>query len=139
MNKFICPLQHLLESTPEGVFETVTYTTTIQQQWSDGQRLHVVGTIVMAGAYVANGDPIVWQNAVDSRPGFIALMTQNQPDYARIEGIAGFVYTYNPTNQKIGLRTGAAAQAALTEFTPGALPGGVTGDTITFYAIFKKF
>lgn len=132
-------LQNLLESTPSGVFETVTYTTTITNQWSDGQRLHVLGNIVMAGVYVALGDILNWQNAIDSRQGFIGLMTQNQPDYVIITGIAGFVYVWTPATQKLQIRTGAAAQAALTDLTPGALPAGVTGDTITFYAIFKKF
>lgn len=132
-------VQNLLAETPEGVFETVTYTTNITNQWSDGQRLHVTGTIVMAGSYVALGDPIVWQNAADSRQGFIGLMTQNQPDFVLVFGIAGFVYVYNLASQKIQIRTGAAAQSALTDLTPGALPGGVTGDTIQFYAIFKKF
>lgn len=133
-------IQHLLDTTPNGVFEVVAYVTTITNQWSDGQRLHVTGTIAMSGNYVALGDIINWQNAIDGRQGFIGLMTQNQPDYVVITGIAGFVYVYNLANQKIQIRaTGGAAQAALVDLTPGALPGAITGDTINFYAIFKKF
>lgn len=116
----------------------VTATLAITNQWNDGQRLHVVGTVVLAGTYVALGDAVVWQNAADARPGFIGLQTTQNPDFAIIVGIAGFVYVWTPSTQKLQIRTGAAAQAALTDLTPGALPGGVTGDTITFYGIFKK-
>ena len=45
---------------------------------------------------------------------------------------AGFVYQRNKTTGGIQIFTGAAAQSALTELTAGALPGGVTGDTIAF-------
>lgn len=139
IRKSYSPVQDILNSTPQGVFETVAYVTTITNQWSDGQRLHVTGTIVMSGVYVANGDILNWQNAIDARQGFIGIMTQNQPDMVFIQGIAGFVYVWTPANNKIKILTGAAAQAALTELAAGALPAGVTGDTITFYAIFKKF
>jgi hypothetical protein len=45
---------------------------------------------------------------------------------------SGFIYQYNKTTATVQIFTGAAAQAGLTELSAGALPTGVTGDTIEF-------
>lgn len=111
----------------------------ITNQWSDGQRLHVTGTLVFSGSYAAGGELATWTNASDARQGFIGLMTQNLPDVMFIVGIAGYVYMFVRSTQKIKIMTGAAAQAALTELANGAYPGGVTGDVVEFYGVFKKF
>lgn len=54
-----------------------------------------------------------------------------------------FIYSFAPgtttANGKMQVFTGAAAQTALTELSAGAMPAGVTGDTIAFEAIFQKF
>ena len=53
-----------------------------------------------------------------------------------------FVYTYLPgttqANGKLQILTGAAAQSALAELAAGAVPAGVSGDTIIFEATFPR-
>lgn len=111
----------------------------ITNQWSDGQRLHVTGTMALSGTYAAGGEAAVFTNAIDARPGFIGLMTTNLPDLVRIEGISGFVYKYAPGTGKVLVYTGAAAQSPLTQLANGAYPAGIGLDVIDFYAIFKKY
>lgn len=53
-----------------------------------------------------------------------------------------YVYNFNPgttqANGYLQIFTGAAAQTALTELSNGSIPAGVSGDTITFFAIFNR-
>lgn len=116
-------------------------TATITNQWSDGQRLHVTGLIVFAGSYPAGGDAVSWVSAADARQGFIGLATNNDPDVVpTIRGIAGYIYEYVKSTKKIQVKQGAAAiNLPLADIPTAGYPGGVTGDTVDFYAIFKKF
>lgn len=53
-------------------------------------------------------------------------------------GGTGFIYGYNKSTGKLQIFTGAAAQSALTELSAAAVPAGVSGDTIEFYAEFIR-
>lgn len=56
------------------------------------------------------------------------------------QGIAGYKYEYDYTNNKMLTRECAAAGSPLAEIpgSPTAYPAGVTGDTITCLGIFQK-
>jgi hypothetical protein len=47
---------------------------------------------------------------------------------------SGFSYSYNKTNGLVQIFTGSAAQSPSAELAAGALPAGVTGDTVEFEA-----
>ena len=53
-----------------------------------------------------------------------------------------YVYTFLPgttlANGVLQIFTGAAAQTALTELSAGAIPSGVSGDTIVFEGVFVR-
>ena len=112
-----------------------TAVVTISDNWSDGKRQFVIGTIVLANDYAAGGIVIAW---TDSK-----IKSSRAPKIARIDGIAGFKYEYDATNKKILIRGQQPTSATsgiikLDEIASAALPAGVTGDTISFFAIFGQ-
>lgn len=113
-----------------------TVTPTVTDQWFDGKRMHVIGTMAITGGtdYVNNGLACSFAGLVkgSSRP----------PEWVSIKGIAGFLYAFNVgTTQANGLflifvnNTGGT-NAAFPQHTVAAVVSGVTGDTISFYAVF---
>lgn len=102
---------------------------TVTDHWTDGKRIHVVGTIVASGNYSTGGDTISFVNN-DIRstlpPVWFEVLGQGLFTYLPIKGTT-------IANGKIKAITAGAEVAA------GAYPGGVTGDTIAVYAIFHKF
>jgi hypothetical protein len=96
----------------------------------------VVGTIVASGNYVnPNGDtPSPLLSAI---PG--ARLAKN-PKEVIIQGIAGYIYRWVAATGKILVffaDNNNAADGPLIEIPNGAYPAGVTGDTITFTAIYQ--
>ena len=100
-----------------------------------------VVAIVGSGNYVSGGIPVT-----SAKAPVVAPLGQNTPYADRAPVVAqvqsntgsGFVYQYNTPTQKLQIFTGAAAQSPLTELSAGALPAGVTGDTIGFELIFQR-
>ena len=96
--------------------------------------------VVNAGTYATPGIPVSFSGlvAAPGSPLEIRIFSVADP------GVAGlFVYHYAPDadDQNGGtfqIFTGAAAQAALTELSNGAVPAGVTGDTIRMIAKFRR-
>jgi len=92
--------------------------------------------VVASGNYATGGDTLNFQGVSP------LLVSPFQALQAAISGIAGFIYQFvqgtTQANAKMMVRTGAAAQAALTELNAGAYPAGVTGDTITGVASFPR-
>src|SRR5713226_545402 len=82
-----------------------------------GSIIKVYGTLAFSGSYATNGD------ALDFGP--VVGFSNKQPLNVDITGIAGFYYEYDYVAKKLRVRTGAAAQTALTELTAGAYPAGV--------------
>lgn len=115
-------------------------TPTATDFWSDGKRVHVVGTLLAAGNYVTNGIALDLPVALSSQvPGISA-----QPVHVQVQGIAGYFYEYDKANKKVLIRqqtdpaAAGGANIPFVQLAAAALPAGVTGDTISFYAIFKQ-
>jgi len=106
--------------------------------WDDGQRIHVSGTIAATGNYVTGGDTLDLSQ--------VPVIASAQPPIlgtAWMDGLAGYDYVFSPgatmsTNKVKMFASGATAGAAFPELAAGAYPGPITGDTVTFYGIFKK-
>jgi len=111
---------------------------------NDERTVSFFGTvsIVGSGNYVPGGIPVTSPKApVVVGLGQSASYADRVPVVSQLNSStgSGFQYSYNPTTQKMQIFTGAAAQSPLTELSAGALPAGVTGDTISFELIFPRF
>lgn len=116
---------------------TALTSVTVTDFWYDGKREHVVGTItIAAGDYVSGGLTVNFQ-------GIPQIKSSLLPSYVVINGLIGYKYTYLPGTTiangtiKIFIEQTVATNTPLGEHTAVTLSGNVTGDTITFYAIFK--
>lgn len=119
---------------------TITFVETTQDA------IHVHGTLAVGASpltYATKGITLSFAGLdlikSSSAPIKVYIMSQAPAGY----GAANmYEYSFNPgTTQANGLMqifTGAAAQTALTELSAGAVPAGVSGDTIVFEAIFQK-
>ena len=119
----------------------------------DQETLTIWFTLVAAGVYVAGGIPVDFTQlfaVLAAAPG-ASLVTAAAPltpvslESSRTPGQANlYVYHFvpgspsNASNGKVQILTGAAAQTALTELSAGALPAGVTADTISGRVTFPK-
>ena len=100
----------------------------------------VRGTLAASGSYVAGGDTLDF-----SGQGNLPVATP--PRDLFVHGVAGFVYEFVRgallTNSKLKVRghtptSATAGVIPLEEITAAAYPAGVTGDTISFVAVFDK-
>ena len=104
-------------------------TVTIANKIVAGSLLHVFGTITPSGSYVTGGEA----------PSWTALPTRKNPLYVHVGGKAGHNYAYDYANAKIMVfQGGAAVSNPEAQIPAAAYPGGVTGDTISFYAVFPQ-
>lgn len=106
-----------------------TVTVTPLRSWVDGM-YHVFGTVAVsasADTYATGGLTMALNNAL--------IKAQRTPQFVRFTGINGYEYAYingsDNTNGKLKILTTAA-----TELAAAAVPAGVSGDTITFEAVF---
>ena len=114
-------------------------TPTVTQQWFDGKRLHIIGTIAIGASPLtyAPGGPVMDLTGV-------GILSSRIPEWAHIKGAAGFLYRYiKGATNKLGtvmiFAEGAvSANAPLLEHTTAAIVAGVSGDTIDFYLICKN-
>jgi len=103
---------------------------TITKQWFDGKKIHVVGSIVASSTYATGGDALSFAN--------LGIKSSQAPFWVKFNSLAGYGYTFSPNatpTQSNGLMR--VNTAANTELGAGAYPGGITGDTIGFYALFE--
>ena len=105
--------------------------------WADERRIHVTGTVVASGNYSTGGDTIDLSQ--------FPIIGSTQPPIGGtswMDGLAGYDYVFTPgtalSNGKVKIFQQGASAGAFPELAAGAYPGAVTGDTITFYGIFKK-
>jgi len=115
----------------------VTFTT--GDVWDDGKRIHAVGRLTVAPAadtYVTGGNAFnVLSGTVDGAGlGMPLPVVAQQPIWMNAVGNAYFG-TYFPATQKMKFTVIAGG----AEVGAGAVPAGLSGDTITAYFIFKKF
>lgn len=107
----------------------MSMTATINDQWSDGKRLHVIGTIAFSGNYAANGDTVDLIAAGVEAGSAPLRMTVESPDGYATHVTLGT----DPSNNKVQLFS-----AANTEVAAGAMPAGVVAVTSQFEAIFNQ-
>jgi hypothetical protein len=112
-------------------------TPTSKRVWDDGKKIHVIGTLTVAPAadtYTAGGNALDFvANMVDGAGLGVPLPgIGSQPFWVHVLGNAYFGQ-YNPSTKKLKLLAFGG-----TEVTAGAVPAGLSGDTIAFYLIFDK-
>jgi hypothetical protein len=107
--------------------------------WSDGRRIHAIGTITPSGNYAAGGEDLNIKGAAANGRGQ-AWRSPSDPMQVIITGKAGFVYLYDKAARKmlVYCNTAGGANAPLGEHTVAGYVAGVTGDTIRFYAVGKQ-
>lgn len=110
-------------------------TLTVVSQHRVGKRLMVTGSIAFSGNYATGGD------AVDFLAAGVRSI-DSKPEFMTIAGKAGFYYEYDKANNKVIVRgqeptSGTGSVIALSQLPAAAFPAGVTGDTITFFALFR--
>jgi len=112
-------------------------TFTLVDTWDDGQRIHVSGTAVASGNYSTGGDTL----DLSQFPAVAATQPPVQGT-AWMDGLAGYDYVFTPgsamNNGRVKIFQQGASAGAFPELAAGAYPSAITGDTITFYGIFKK-
>lgn len=110
--------------------------------WTDGRRIHAIGTLTFSGNYAAGGDAL----AIRAATGVSARnwKSRNDPTHVMIQGKAGHLYEYDAAAKKVLVRRNknpadaGGADIPFPELAAAAYPAAVTGDTVTFYAVGKK-
>lgn len=112
-----------------------TATVSVVKSWGGDAAYNVMGTIAISaspGTYPTGGYTLSLADPL--------IKASRLPLMVIVQGLAGYVYVFVPgttiANGTLKVLTGAAAQSALTEFTAGATPAAVSGDTIKFWAIW---
>jgi len=122
---------------------------TVNQHWTDGKRLHIVGLITLSGSYVTGGVPLslLVDNVFTTQPIVHSDVVGKGGYYGYDIGTL-YEYRYvaapfqqsppNPPNAFLAnglLRVYSAG----TELSAGPFPAGVLNDTKFFYGIFQKY
>jgi hypothetical protein len=112
-------------------------TFTLVDTWDDGKRIHVAGTVSASGSYSTGGDTLDLSQ--------VPIIASTQPPIqgtAWMDGLAGYDYVFAPgsamNSNKVKIFQQASAAGAFAELAAGSYPAAITGDSITFYGIFKK-
>lgn len=105
-----------------------------------GQKFErVYGTLVFSGNYNTGARDAINFSTLSGGVAGMGVKSNKIPVNVFIQGVNGYSYGYIPgttrDNGTVKISTGGAAE--LTG-APTAYPAGVTGDTITFEAIFCK-
>lgn len=112
-------------------------TFTLIDTWADGKRVHVTGTVAASGNYATGGDTLDLSQ-------FPVVSSTQAPvqGTAWMDGLAGYDYVFTPgaaqNSGKVKIFQQGSSAGAFPELASGAYPAAITGDTITFYGIFKK-
>lgn len=102
-----------------------------------GEGVLVHGTLAVdasSDTYAAGGIDLgeaEFANKVPISPAQVPLFLQAQ-------GIAGYQYEWDRANEHLLIRESAASATVMGEIATSAIPGGVSGDTISFIALFNK-
>jgi hypothetical protein len=106
------------------------------------QFVEAYGTLTFSGNYASGGEAIAWAG-LGTQGAQIPSSQAPIQVYVQSQGGSGWLYGWNagtakvqvfgqhPTNATTGI-------IALEELAAAAYPSGVTGDTVTFLAVFKK-
>lgn len=105
-------------------------------------REYLHGLLAFTGSYTTGGILPSYSTIKDQSGANVLLNTLNvNPDTLWIQSIAGSGYTYQyvkSSGKIMILTTGSAAGSPAQELAAGALPAGVTGDTIEFESEWVK-
>lgn len=114
-------------------------TFTLVDSWDDGRRIHVAGTVAVAGSYSTGGD------ALDlSSIEALGIPTSQPPIVATawMDGLAGYDYVFTPgtaiNSGKVKVFQQGSGAGAFAELAAGSYPAAIAGDTVTFYGIFPR-
>lgn len=116
---------------------------TFTDVWTDGRRIHAVGTLAFSGNYATGGDAIDIKAAGINSAGQ-GWRSSSDPTHVQIVGKAGHLYEYDRANKKVLIRRNknpadaGGADIPFPELAAAAYPAAVTGDVVDFYAIGKK-
>jgi len=107
--------------------------------WDDGKVLHGVASLVLSGTYpLPPGEPFDFKVGPFTRGagklGFDRIpYTQQQPLRVDVNGVSGFVYTYDSVAKtfRVWVNTAGGVNAPLGEHTNVAYVAGVLADIIT--------
>jgi hypothetical protein len=103
--------------------------------FSTGSKYRVLGTMAISAS------PAVYVTGGIVMSFFVPLIKASRtPIVVYVQGQSGYIYQYVPgADASLGLLKifqQSAATSALTEIPASAIPAGVSGDTITFDALF---
>jgi len=102
---------------------------TVNHHWTDGKKLHIVGTVAATGNYTTGGLALSFNST--------RIKSSRVPDDVDIQGLSNNFYKYLPgATRDVGKIKMLDSTGA--EIAQAALPGGITGDTITVRATFKQ-
>lgn len=106
---------------------------TVTRSARDAAGWRVFGTIVPSGTYPTLGDPF------DLKP-LPRWFSNRKPDVVDINGVSGFIYTYDLVNEKLRVfvNTAGGANTALGEHTNATYVAGILADIITFEATWAR-
>ena len=104
--------------------------TTIQYQFDNGQSLEVIGTFTASGSYATGGNAVTWTST--------NIKSTRSPVFVAVSGNGGYFYEYDLANTKLIVRECAASATLAPQIAATTYPSGVSGDTITFRALFPK-
>ncbi|MGH9738693.1 MAG: hypothetical protein ACRD4X_08910 [Candidatus Acidiferrales bacterium] len=112
-------------------------TFTLVDTWDDGKRVHVTGSVTASGSYTTGGDTL----DLSQFPVIGSTLAPIQGT-AWMDGLAGYDYVFAPgaamNSGKVKIFQQGTSAGAFPELSSGAYPAAVSGDAISFYAIFKK-
>ena len=114
-------------------------TLTVTDHWTDGKRIHVVGTLAFTGNYVQGGYPLnLSSDQIKSSgiPEYVSILGQT---YYYAGGSQQLDWGYRYKNGNSIANGTVVILSGGTEISTGALPAGLANESITFYAIFPKF
>jgi hypothetical protein len=106
-------------------------TVNIQDHWSDGNRIHVVGTITPSGNYPTGGDTLNF--------GLTTIKSTKPPVWCAVEGDTNLLYACIPGSTISNGKLKIIVSNTGLEQAAGAYPASILTDGITFQAIFHKF
>lgn len=104
----------------------------VREFWDDGKRVHILGNLTFSGNYVTDGDSVTLTGLF---PG-----QRSAAEIVSLGGISGYLYRFDNVNKRILVfQAPATGPNPLAQISAAAYPAGVTGDTVIFYAVAKKF
>jgi hypothetical protein len=106
------------------------------------QFVEAYGTFAFSGSYSTGGEAVTWAG-LGTQGAQIPSSQVPVQVYIQSQGGSGFLYGWNQGTGKVQVfgqqpTSPTTGIIALNELAAAAYPAGITGDTVTFLAVFKK-